>query len=41
MSAFDIEEGREPLVVQVMDVQPNRDRDVIGTVNIDLRDLSE
>merc|ERR1719273_2033049 len=40
VSAFDILEGTDKLAVQVQDVQPNRERTLIGEVEIDLRDLS-
>ena len=40
VSAFDILEGTDKLTVQVQDVQPNRERTLIGEVEIDLRDLS-
>ena len=40
VSAFDILEGTDKLSVQVQDVQPNRERTLIGEVEIDLRDLS-
>ena len=40
VSAFDIIHGTDKLSVQVQDVQPNRERTIIGEVEIDLRNLS-
>ncbi len=37
---FDIEKGLDTLKVEVQDVLPDRERQIIGTIEIDLRRLS-